>query len=193
MFISLAGRRCVVVGGGAIAEPKIAALLDSGAQVIVITPRASQQIQSWAAQGAIEWRQRDFQASDLGGTFLVVAATDSPSVNASVFQAGRALGVLCNVVDDPKHCDFYYPAVVRRGPLQIAISTGGLSPAVARNLRQQLEQQFGPEYEAWLRHVGEQRRRILASDLDPQQRSAELNRIASRESFEEFVRAQKVG
>ncbi|MFB3917687.1 MAG: bifunctional precorrin-2 dehydrogenase/sirohydrochlorin ferrochelatase [Terriglobales bacterium] len=191
IFIKLAGRRCLVVGGGAIAESKIATLLNAGAHVIVVAPQAGEQIQAWAARSALEWRRRDFQPLDVAGAFLAVAATNSEAVNASVFQACRQWGALCNVVDDPENCDFYYPAVVRRGPLQIAISTGGLSPAVARNLRQELEQQFGPEYEAWLEHVAELRRRILASDLDPEQCSAELDRIASRESFEEFVRSMK--
>jgi len=122
------------------------------------------------------------------GAFLVVAATNSSATNEAVFRACVERGVLCNVVDDPERCDFVYPAVVRRGPLQIAISTSGRSPALARRLRIELESQFGPEYGTWVEHVGEMRGKLLTQRMPRNERRKLLDQIASQESFEQFVR-----
>jgi precorrin-2 dehydrogenase/sirohydrochlorin ferrochelatase len=187
MFLKLAGRRCVVVGAGPLAESKIASLLDAGAQVVVIAPEATPGVQELAAAGKLRWLNRPFAAGDLNEAFLVVAATGSPESDEAVFREGRQSGVLCNAVDDPPRCDFYYGAVVRRGPLQIAISTGGASPALAARLRRELEEQFGPEYQNWLLHLAERRREILAAHLSPEQKRQELEGMASRASFEQFI------
>ena len=104
-------------------------------------------------------------------------------MNQTVFREARRRGVLCNAVDDPEHCDFYYPAVVRRGALQLAISTGGLSPALAQRLRRELEEQFGPEYAEWVEQLGRSRQQILARDLKPEDRRKLLHELASREAF----------
>jgi precorrin-2 dehydrogenase/sirohydrochlorin ferrochelatase len=157
----------------------------------VVAPRATDWISRNASQQSLQWHQREFVAADLNGTFLVVAATNSATVNGEVFNAAAQRGVLCNVVDDPEHCDFFYPAVMRRGALQIAVSTGGLSPALAHRLRMELEQQFGPEYEGWVDQVGRLRREILERDLPDHQRGELLEQIASREAFEEYVRGLK--
>jgi precorrin-2 dehydrogenase / sirohydrochlorin ferrochelatase len=188
MMVKLESRRCIVVGGGEVAASKADMLLGCGAQVVVIAQAATESIQALARQAKLEWTARDFVAADLNGAFLVVAATNSSAVNEEVFRAGRARGVLCNVVDDPEHCDFFYPAVVRRGALQIAISTAGYSPALAHRLRLELEQQFGPEYGAWLEEVGQRRREIMTRELSEVLRRELLERIASRQSYEEFVR-----
>jgi precorrin-2 dehydrogenase / sirohydrochlorin ferrochelatase len=188
MMVKLDSRRCIVVGGGEVAASKTDILLGCGAQVVVIAQGATESIQALARQAKLEWTARDFVAADLNGAFLVVAATNSSAVNEEVFRAGRARGVLCNVVDDPEHCDFFYPAVVRRGALQIAISTAGYSPALAHRLRLELEQQFGPEYGAWLEEVGQRRREIMTRELSEVLRRELLERIASRQSYEEFVR-----
>ena len=188
MMVKLESRRCIVVGGGEVAASKTDILLGCGAQVVVIAQGATESIQALARQAKLEWTARDFVAADLNGAFLVVAATNSSAVNEEVFRAGRERGVLCNVVDDPEHCDFFYPAVVRRGALQIAISTAGYSPALAHRLRLELEQQFGPEYGAWLEEVGQRRREIMTRELSEVLRRELLERIASRQSYEEFVR-----
>src|SRR5713226_5786271 len=120
MFLKLEGRRCLVVGAGTVAEGKIRGLLEAGASVQVVAPEAVLQIQKWAWDGAVGWSPRGFQPHDLDGAFLVITATASPEVNAQVFHEARERKVLCNSVDDPEHCDFYYPAVVNRGDLQIA-------------------------------------------------------------------------
>src|ERR1700758_3619629 len=154
MFVKLDGRSCLVVGAGKVAEPKIASLIASGARVRVVALAAGAQAQIWHREDMIIWEQRAFTPSDLDGAFLVVAATNFTAVNDAIFREAERRQILCNVVDDPPRCDFFYPAVVRRGRLQIAISTAGLSPALAQRLRRELEAQFGPEYGEWVEELG---------------------------------------
>jgi len=193
IFLKLESRPCLVVGAGTIAECKIQGLLAECASLKVVAPEATAQIRQWASAGAIDWHQRKFQSGDLEGKFLVIVATSSRDVNSRVFIEAHAKGILCNAVDDPPNCDFYYPAVVRRGDLQIAISTGGQSPALAQRIRQELEQQFGPEYESWVAELGKQREELAVSDLDPDVRERILHELASRASFDAQVAAQKGG
>jgi len=184
LFLKLDGRRCLVVGAGVVAESKIQSLLDAGANVRVVAPDAVEAVKDWARVGVIAWEQRGFEANDLEGAALVITATSSAEVNEAVFQEARRRGILCNSVDDPARCDFYYGAVVRRGDLQIAISTAGHSPALAQRLRLQLETQFGPEYATWLDQLGNARERLFESSIDPQERKTTLHRLASQESFD---------
>ena len=142
MMLRIEGKNCLVVGGGKVAAEKIAGLLVHEANVTVVSPRAVSAIQKQAGLGILQWKRRRFLPNDVKDALLVIAATNSPAVNSSVFRACAARGVLCNAVDDPANCDFFYPAVVRRGPLQIAISTGGNSPALAARLRRELEKQM---------------------------------------------------
>jgi precorrin-2 dehydrogenase/sirohydrochlorin ferrochelatase len=184
MFMKLAGKQCLVVGAGKVGEPKIGGLIDTGALVQVVAMEASDKVRGWAEAGKIGLELRRFSAADLDGKFLAVAATASNSLNRLIYRQAQQRGVLCNVVDVPEYCDFFYPAVVRRGDLQIAISTAGQSPSLAQKLRQQLERQFGPEYAAWVEQLGETRRLILASDLDKERKLNLLHSLASREAFE---------
>ena len=190
-FLKLAGRRCLVVGAGPIAQEKIGGLLRADADVRVVAPKATPQILSWARTGTVQWDARKFCVDDLNGAFLVVAATSSPALHAHIFKQARQRGMLCNVVDDPEHCDFYYGSVVRRGSLQIAISTGGHSPALAQRLRKRLERDFGAEYEQWLEELGAARKRLLAKSVPAKRRKSLLHRLASEFSFDEFLRRQK--
>ncbi|SPE45145.1 precorrin-2 dehydrogenase-like protein DsrV [Candidatus Sulfotelmatobacter sp. SbA7] len=187
ILLKLKAKKCVVVGAGKIAAAKAAGLLASGAQVIVISPRADAWIRSQARAGKLIWHRRRFVAADMEHAFLVVAATNSNATNEAVFQACAKRAVLCNVADDPERCDFFYPAVVRRGPLQIAISTSGRSPALARRLRIELERQFGPEYSAWVEQVGEMREKLRGRDLSAAERRRLLEEIAGQSAFERFV------
>jgi siroheme synthase-like protein len=180
MFLKLEGRSTLVVGAGTIATPKIESLLQAGARVRVIAPQASEVVRQWAESGQIEWLAKSFEPSDLNEVFLAVVATSSREVNANVFQEARLRKVLCNVVDDPEHCDFYYPSVVRRGKLQVAISTEGQSPALAQKMRLELEEQYGPEYEQWVEQLGAERAKLFQIDMDPAERRRLLHELASR-------------
>jgi precorrin-2 dehydrogenase/sirohydrochlorin ferrochelatase len=190
MFMKLEGRSCLVVGAGTVGEPKINSLVTAGASVRVVALYATAAVAEWAQAGAITWEARAFNSADLDGTFLVIAATNSSDVNAAIFHQARQRNILCNVVDDPEHCDFYYPAVVRRGDLQLAISTNGQSPALAQRIRRELEMQFGPEYGAWLEALGRARQQLFASKIDPEQRRRLLHELASHEAFKKAETAE---
>jgi precorrin-2 dehydrogenase/sirohydrochlorin ferrochelatase len=186
LFLKLEKRPCLAVGAGNIAESKIAGLIEADATVRVVAPEATAQVRAWAQAYKLDWHQRPFQSADLQGMFLVVAATSSTQLHEQIFAEARRLGVLCNVVDVPHLCDFYYPAVVHRGALQIAISTSGESPALAQRLRKELEVQFGPEYEPWLEAIGEVRAEINAKNLSAEERKEILHKTVRKESFEVF-------
>ena len=183
IFLKLEGRCALVVGAGTIAEGKIRGLLQAGASIKVVAPSAVPQIQKWFGQRALTWKARVFEPRDLDQVSIVVAATPSREVNTQVFREARLRNVLCNSVDDPENCDFYYPAVVQRGDLQIAISTNGRSPALAQRLRQELEEQFGSEYEFWVAELGEVRNQLFATDMNAEARRKLLHKLASREAF----------
>ncbi len=190
MFMKLEGRSCLVVGAGTVGEPKINSLVTAGASVRVVALNATAAVAEWAQAGAITWEARAFNSADLDGTFLVIAATNSSDVNAAIFHQARQRNILCNVVDDPEHCDFYYPAVVRRGDLQLAISTNGQSPALAQRIRRELEMQFGLEYGAWLEELGRARQQLFASKIDSEQRRRLLHELASHEAFKKAGAAE---
>jgi precorrin-2 dehydrogenase/sirohydrochlorin ferrochelatase len=191
MFMKLEGKRCLVVGAGRIGEPKIASLLDTGARVRVVAQEASPAVQEWARAGKVTLALRAYTDQDIEGVFLAVVATASRSLNASIYREAQLRGVLCNVVDDPAYCDFYYGAVVRRGDLQIAISTNGQSPALAQRIRQQLERQFGPRYAHWVAELGETRKLVMASDLDAERKRDLLLSLANREALYAVLREEK--
>ncbi len=188
MLVNLTGRKCLVVGAGKVAAAKIEGLLLCGADVVVVSPRAVAAIQRLARNGRLVWRRKAFSQRDVQGKFLAIAATDSDKTNAAVFRVCTARGVMCNSVDDPEHCDFIYPAVARRGALQIAISTGGRSPALAARLRRELEQQFGPEWSAWVEDLGRRRDELLRGKLSEKKRLSLLHQMATPTAFREFLR-----
>ena len=184
MFVKLEGRQVLVVGAGNVGEPKIAGLLETGAQICVVALQANPKVREWAHGGQIQLELRPFHPDDLKGAFLAVVATSSRSLNERIYADARQRNILCNVVDVPDLCDFYYPSVVRRGDLQIAVSTAGKSPSLAQKIRQQLEKQFGPGYASWVAELGETRKLILSSDLDKQTKLDLLHSLASREAVE---------
>ena len=184
MFVKLEGRQVLVVGAGNVGEPKIAGLLETGVRIRVVALQASPAVREWAREGKIELELRAFAAADLAGAFLAVVATNSRTLNERVYREAQKRNVLCNVVDVPDLCDFFYPAVVRRGDLQIAVSTAGQSPSLAQKIRQQLEKQFGPGYAAWVAELGKTRKLIFASDLDKERKLQLLHSLASREALE---------
>lgn len=181
MFVKLERRRVLVVGAGKVGEGKISSLLDTGATIRVVAMQATEKVIEWARSRLIEFDERGFVTDDLKGIYLVVVATSSPILNELIFAEAQKRGILCNVVDVPEQCDFFYPAVVKRGDLQIAISTAGKSPSLAQQLRQKLEKQFGRAYGDWVAQLGETRREILKSNLSRDKKRALLKSLASRE------------
>jgi precorrin-2 dehydrogenase/sirohydrochlorin ferrochelatase len=177
-FIKLENRPCLVVGAGAIATSKIASLLRARAHITVVAPQAKSETAKLAAAGNITWHRREFRTDDLRDIFLAIAATGSPSVNRDVFLAAQARGILINAVDDQPHCDFFFPAVVRRGDLQIAISTAGESPSVAQRFRREIEASLDLSLGNWLRFVGSLRRHVLAHHPPTEERKKLLNLLA---------------
>jgi len=138
VYLNLTGKKCVVIGGGPIAEDKVAKLQDAKAQVVLISPTVTPALQAWAQAGDFEWQQREYQHGDLDGAFLGIASTNNREVNQEIFQEAERLAILINAVDDPEQCTFIAPAIVQRGQVTLAISTGGASPALARKLRETL-------------------------------------------------------
>lgn len=180
IFLKLDGRPGLVVGAGNVALEKIYTLLATGLRLRVIAPAAKPEIRSLAAEGRLEWSARNFLPSDLEGNFVVVAATDNPEVNAAIYKESVDRGILVNSVDDPPHCDFYFGSIVRRGDLQVAISTAGESPAVAQQLRGEIDERLPADLGPWLKEIGRLRREILASYPPGEERKALLHRLAKR-------------
>ena len=181
IFLKLAARPCIVIGAGHIAESKIESLLQAEAHVTVIAPEALPRVQQWAEAGEIVWNQREYAPGDLAGAFLVVAATATPAVNRAVFAEANAADILCNAVDDPPFCDFYFPSVVQRGELQIAISTAGESPALAQRLRKEINAQLPLDTGEWLQELGRLRREVTAVEPIGEPRKLLLHELAQRE------------
>lgn len=181
IFLKLDGRRGLIVGAGAVAQDKITSLLKTGVRLRVVAPEARPEVRELAAEGKLEWIQRAFEPADLDGNFVVIAATDSPEVNAAVYRGAVERGILCNSVDDIPHCDFFFGSVVSRGELQIAISTAGESPAVAQRLRHEIDEQLPTDLGPWLAALGKLRREVLAVHPRGEERRLLLHELAQRE------------
>src|SRR6185312_6678925 len=181
IFLNLDSRPGLLVGAGVVALDKIGSLLKTGLRLRVIAPDAVEEIRALAGQGRLEWIPRPFTSADVDGNFIVIAATSSPEVNAEVYRAAVARGILCNSVDDIPHCDFFFGSVVSRGDLQIAISTAGESPAVAQRLRREIDEQLPGDLGPWLARLGELRREVLAAHPRGEERRLLLHALAQRQ------------
>jgi len=159
------GRRCLVIGGGRVAERKVRGLLDSGATVVVISPHLTDRLLVLEREGRILWQPRGYQTDDVAGFFLVMAATDDPLVQDQVQQDAERHQILLNVADVPEKCNFILPALVKRGPLSVAISTSGKSPALAKRLRRELQRLIGPDYQLVAEIMGLVRPLVLQRGL----------------------------
>lgn len=148
IFLDISRRKCVVAGGGAVALRKVKALIEHGASVEVISPDFCPELSQLGRDGTISLVKRNYAPGDLKGAFVVIAATDDGEINSRVAEEASTRNVLTNVVDDPQHSDFIVPSYLRRGQFIIAVSTGGMSPALARKVRTRLEDIFGTEYES---------------------------------------------
>ena len=178
--LDLRRRLCVVVGGGLVAERKARSLLECQAEVLVIAPQPTEQLRNFALKGTIRLEEREYRPGDLTGAFLAMGATDDPQVNEAVFREAEERGLLVNIADDPARCNFIVPATLRRGDLAIAITTGGKSPALARQLRQELEELYPPEYAQYLEDLACYRRQLRERLPDPAVREATWRELMSK-------------
>jgi precorrin-2 dehydrogenase/sirohydrochlorin ferrochelatase len=160
IFLKLEGRRCLVVGAGAVGTQKIAGLLEAGAEVVVIDPSPSVSFRETFAV-RVTWHARRYVPADLDGAYLVIVATSNEALNRQIYDEAQRRGILANVVDVPPLCDFYYPAVVRRGPLIVAVSSQGESPHLAQRVRDEISEALPEELSSAVEHIGKERRRIL--------------------------------
>lgn len=179
MMVDLTGQKCVVVGGGEVAERKIATLLKFGARVVVVSPDLSPGIKRIVEEEKVEYIGREYQKNDLKGAFLVIGATNEREVNERLTREAREEGILVNVVDSPSDCSFIVPSILNRGDLVIAISTGGKSPALAKRIRQELEGIYGPEYAELLEILGELRSHVLREVEEPALRQKIMERVTA--------------
>lgn len=161
VYLDLGGRLAVVVGGGAVATRKVRTLVDYGARVLVVAPEPVAEIEQLAAEDVIALKRRGYVRGDLDDAFLVVCATDSEEVNRAVYVEAEQRGCLVNVVDVPELCNFIVPSIVRRGQLQLAISTGGAAPAVAKRLRRHVEEHVGEEWGPYIELLGKVRTLVI--------------------------------
>lgn len=168
--LEISDKLCVVVGGGSVAERKILGLLTAGAQVRVISPQLTGTLAQLADDGRIEWLERGYAQGDLTGALLIFAATNSREVQEAVFREADRAGQLVNVIDAPTRCSFHVPAVVKRGDLTLAVSTGGKSPAVAAMVRKQLAENFGEEYGLLLDLISRLREQVLTGEGNSSER-----------------------
>lgn len=193
LFMDLTGRVCLVVGGGRIAEGRTRLLAAHGAVLRLVTPELSAGLEDMAADGRVaDVRRRVFAPDDLDGVFLALAATNDRDVNAKIAETARKRGILCNVADDPQACDVHIPALVRRGDLTVAISTGGASPAVTASVRRQLEDTFGPEWSTLLSLLGELREATKRRYPQPALRAAAVRELLDDGKLLALVRAGEV-
>lgn len=180
IFLRLDRRPTLVVGAGTVALAKIAALRPTGAAITVIAPHAAPQLLELVENSGLTWHQRAFAPSDLDGVFLVIAATNDSAVNHAIYEEALRRNILCNAVDDPPNCDFYFGSIVSRGDLQIAISTAGKSPALAQRLRREIDARLPADLGPWLAELGDLRQEIRAALPAGEARTALLHELAHR-------------
>jgi precorrin-2 dehydrogenase/sirohydrochlorin ferrochelatase len=168
LCLDVKDRSCLVVGGGGVGTRKVETLLDCGALVTVVSLEFSARLEALAAKGRVRLERRVYRSEDLEGKFLVIGATDDQALNRRISRDADARNLLCNIADQPALCNFILPAVIDRGDLVITASTSGKSPAFAKTLRRQLEQQFGEEYAPFLKLMGKIREVLLAEAHEPE-------------------------
>lgn len=178
VFLDLDKTRCLVIGGGTIAERKVEALLAAGGEVTLISPELTAALYDLKAAGRLTVQQRSYQRGDLDTVSLVIAATDDPTLQRRIAADAKQANILCNIVDQPALCSFIAPAVVQQGDLTIAVSTTGASPALAKKIRQDLAEQFGPEYAVALRLLRRVRERLRHEPRSAEDRRRLLTGLA---------------
>lgn len=183
VFLDLKRRLCVVVGGGKVAERKIRSLLKAGARVKVVSPQLTPSLSRLKEKGKVTHIPRSYRGRALDGAFLAIAATDDRTTNERVFRDGNKKGILINIVDDPSHCNFIVPSVVKKGDLLIAISTSGKSPALARILRRKLEKEIGSNYPFMLKFLSAVRKKLFSRRLGQRENQKIFRRLLQEDLF----------
>src|SRR3990170_7997925 len=179
IFLDLSGKRCVVVGGGRVAERKCSTLIKTGARITVISPNITKRLAGYREKGLIRHIPRGYRSGDIKTAFIVISATDSGETNQKVAKEVLAAGKLLNVVDVPSLCNFIVPSVLRRRLLTIAISTGGASPAMAKTIRKELQKLYGPEYSIYLNRLRDVRLKVIKEIPDKREREKFLKGLAA--------------
>src|SRR5262245_7526699 len=189
IFLEMKDRRCVVIGGGAVAQRKVEGLLAVEANVTVVSPSITDGLRVLLGQGKIRHVAREYRAGDRAAYDLVFVATDNSEVNAAVSNEVQSLHIWVNSADDPDHCDFILPAVIRRGDLAVAISTGGVSPAATRAIREELDQYFREDYASFVQIAGQVRKELREKSVSPD--PSKWNR-ALRGDFRRLIKEGKL-
>lgn len=184
--LQLAGRPCVVIGGGSVAEEKVRGLLDAGARVTLIAPQVTPHLARLAEEGRIVWLPRTYRPGDLRGAFLAIAAAEDRTLNEAIWQEAEEQKVLLNAVDDSAHCHFIAPAIHRQGPVSVAVATEGKSPALAVHLRNRIAAMVGPEYGMLAEILGELRQEVAARLPSLERRRALWNAIVASDVVEQL-------
>jgi len=188
--LNVRNRKCLVVGGGSVGTRKVKTLLDCGAAVTVVSTDMSEELQKLSERQMLILEKRPFRSSDLESMFLVICATSDENLNLRISSEAAQRNMLCNVADVPEACNFILPAIVDRGDLIIAISTSGKSPAFAKKLRKELENQFGQEYKLFLMLMGAIRKKLLAEDHEPEEHKALFEKLIC-EGMVDMIRENK--
>ena len=186
VLLDLKGKKCLVIGGGKVAERKVRALIDARAKVTVVSPKITYALSQMADMKKIYYIKDHFKENHLEETFLAIGATNKPKINHRIFQAAAKVNTLVNIVDSPEECNFILPSTVSQGDLQISISTGGKSPALAKKIREQLEIQYGRSYGDFLRLMGELRGKVLSHYSDTGYRNKIFQALVDSELLDLF-------
>jgi precorrin-2 dehydrogenase/sirohydrochlorin ferrochelatase len=189
--LDITGKRCIIVGGGVVAERKAERLIACGAQVVLVSRTLTPLLEDRKKANAIEHIDTDYEKKTLQGAFMVIGATDLDDVNAQVSQDALSAGMLVNIVDDPDRCNFILPSLLQQGDLSIAVSTGGKSPALARKIREDLQRQYGPEYKRLLEIMGSLRKKTLAQGHPAERNKSVFNALVHSGMLEEIRKGDR--
>ncbi len=190
VYLDIQNRKCLVVGGGSVGTRKVMTLMDCGASVTVVSPDFTTQLFQLADTRAIKLKKRPYRSSDIDGMFLVIGATNNEELNRQISEDAQRLNKLCNIADRPEACNFILPSFINRGDLIIAVSTSGKSPALAKKLRKDLENEFGQEYAEFLRLMEVIRQRLLSKNRDSKTNKYLFEQLISR-GLIEMIKNQK--
>ncbi len=193
VYLNLEDKRCLVVGGGEVAQRKVLTLLESSARVVVISPRLTPKLLELVNNRQITWFERGYREGDMKDSFMVIAATDERKLNERLAAEANEHNILMNIVDVPEFCNFIVPSRVQRGDLSISISTAGKSPALAKKIRRQLEGQFGAEYAEFLDAMGRYRQEVIQKVTDIEERKAIFQQMVDSDLIQLLKAGNKEG